>query len=92
MAAWQAALLPQLADTDLIRDLPRLEVPLILIQGRLDQVAPGAAAQRFFDAVSAPTKRLEWLEASAHTPQYDEPAKFRELLLDLRATRCPPRT
>jgi pimeloyl-ACP methyl ester carboxylesterase len=89
ITASQAALLPQLADTDLIRDLPRLDIPLMMIQGRLDQVAPGAAAQAFFDAVSAPTKRLEWFEGSAHTPQHDEPAKFRELLLDFTGTRQP---
>jgi pimeloyl-ACP methyl ester carboxylesterase len=85
----QAALLPQLADTDLIRGLPRLEVPIMMVQGRLDQVAPGAAAQSFFDSVSAPMKRLEWFEDSAHTPQLDEPTKFRELLLNFRAPRQP---
>jgi len=89
ITASQAALLPQLADTDLVRDLPRLDIPIIMIQGRLDQVTPGAPAQRFFDAVSAPMKRLEWFDESAHTPQHDEPTHLRELLLDFRATRQP---
>jgi len=71
ITASQAALLRQLADTDLIRDVPRLDIPLVMIQGRRDQVAPGPAAQRFFDAVSAPMKRLEWFDESAHTPQQD---------------------
>jgi pimeloyl-ACP methyl ester carboxylesterase len=39
----QATLLPQLASTDLVRTVPCLEVPVIMAQGRLDQVAPGAA-------------------------------------------------
>jgi pimeloyl-ACP methyl ester carboxylesterase len=86
MTASQAALLPELADTDLIHTLPRLDVPLIMVQGRLDHVAPGAAAQGFFDAVSAPVKRLEWFDDSAHTPQFDEPTRLRQLLLDLRTT------
>jgi pimeloyl-ACP methyl ester carboxylesterase len=86
MTASQAALLPELADTDLIHTLPRLDVPLIMVQGRLDQVAPGTAAQGFFDAVSAPVKRLEWFDDSAHTPQFDEPTRLRQLLLDLRTT------
>src|SRR5262249_15502403 len=37
----QTALLPQLASTDLVRTLPRVEVPIVLVQGRLDRVAPG---------------------------------------------------
>ena len=85
LTASQAALLPQLADTDLVHTLPRLEVPIVIAQGRLDQVAPGEPAQRFYDSVSAPGKRLVWFENSAHTPQYDEPAAFRDLLLSVRA-------
>ena len=81
----QAALLPLLAHTDLITTLPALEVPIILVQGRLDQVAPGAATQKFHDTLTAPSKQLIWFEHSAHTPQYDEPAKFRDVLLTLRA-------
>ena len=55
-----------------------------MIQGRHDQVAPGAAAQQFFDALSAPAKHLEWFDESAHTPHLDEPARFRELLMKIR--------
>ena len=81
----QAALLPLLASTDLVTTLPALDVPIILAQGRLDQVAPGAATQRFYDTLTAPSKQLIWFDHSAHTPQYDEPAKFRDVLLTLRA-------
>lgn len=81
----QAALLPELATTDLVHTIPRLDVPLILAQGRLDQVAPGQATQRFYDSVTAPSKQLVWFEKSAHTPQYDEPDKFRDLLIDVKS-------
>ncbi len=87
MTASQDALLPQLATTDLVRTVPRLGVPIVLAQGRLDQVAPGDAAQRFYDSITAPSKQLVWFEKSAHTPQYDEPAKFRELLIAVRASQ-----
>lgn len=86
VTASQAALLPLLASTDLVTTMPRLDVPIILVQGRLDQVAPGVAAQRFYDALAAPSKKLVWFEHSAHTPQYDEPARFRDVLLTLRAS------
>ena len=83
----QAALLPQLATTDLVRAIPRLDVPLVMAQGRLDQVAPGAAAQRFHDSLTAPGKQLVWFESSAHTPHLEEPAKFRDLLMNVRASQ-----
>jgi proline iminopeptidase len=67
--------------------VPHLNVPIVVAQGRLDRVAPGDAAQRFYDAVTAPDKQLVWFEESAHTPQYDEPAKFRDLLMTVRAPR-----
>ena len=57
---------------------PRLDVPLVMVQGRLDQVAPGEAAQRYFDTLEAPSKELVWFENSAHTPQFEEPEKFRD--------------
>jgi proline iminopeptidase len=81
----QAALLPELATLDLMRTLPRLDVPVVMVQGRLDQVAPGAAAERYANSLEAPSKQLVWFENSAHTPQLEEPAKFRELLMRVRA-------
>jgi pimeloyl-ACP methyl ester carboxylesterase len=80
-----AALLPELANTDLVRTLPHLKVPIVIAQGRLDQVAPPEPAQRFYTSLTAPTKQLVWFEKSAHTPQYDEPTKFRDLLMTVRA-------
>jgi pimeloyl-ACP methyl ester carboxylesterase len=83
--ASQAALLPELAVTDLVRSVPHLDVPVVLVQGRLDQVAPGAATQRFHDSLTAPRKRLVWFDESAHTPHLEEPERFRALLGELRA-------
>ena len=82
----QAALLPQLATTDLVHTIPRLDVPIVMAQGRLDQVAPGEATQRFHDSLTAPSKQLVWFEKSAHTPHLEEPAKFRDLLMTVRGS------
>jgi pimeloyl-ACP methyl ester carboxylesterase len=87
IGASQTALLPQLAAMDLVRTMPRLEVPIVMAQGRLDQVAPGEAAQRFHDSLTAPSKQLVWFESSAHTPHLEEPAKFRDLLMNVRASQ-----
>ena len=45
IGATQAALLSDLARMDLTRSVTRLEVPVVLVQGRLDQVAPGEATR-----------------------------------------------
>ncbi len=84
ISATQAALLPELATMDLARTVPRLDVPVVMVQGRHDQVAPGAAAQRYASSLQAPGKRLVWFDNSAHTPHLEEPGKFRDLLLGIR--------
>jgi pimeloyl-ACP methyl ester carboxylesterase len=84
IGATQAALLPDLASMDLTRSLPRLEVPVVMVQGRHDQVAPGGSAQQYASSLQAPGKQLIWFENSAHTPHLDEPAKFRDVVLGIR--------
>jgi pimeloyl-ACP methyl ester carboxylesterase len=68
-----------------VHTLPRLDVPVVMVQGRLDQVAPAAAAERYASSLEAPRKQLVWFENSAHTPHLEEPEKFRELLMRVRA-------
>ena len=87
ISASRAALLPELATTDLVRAIPRLDVPIVMAQGRLDQVAPGEAAQRFYDSLTVPSRQLAWFELSAHTPHLEESAKFRDLLMNVRASQ-----
>jgi proline iminopeptidase len=82
--ATQTALLPELASIDLAVTVPRMDVPVVVVQGRHDQVAPGAAAERYAHLLQAPSKRLVWFENSAHTPHLDEPGRYRDLLLGVR--------
>jgi len=81
----QTALLPEIATVDLVGTLPRIDVPVVMAQGRLDQVAPGDAAERYVSSLQAPSKELVWFEHSAHTPHLEEPDKFRGLLMRVRA-------
>jgi len=84
MGATQTALLTEIATMDLGRTLPSLDVPIVMVQGRRDQVAPGDVAEEYFASLTAPSKHLVWFEHSAHTPHLDEPAEFRDLLLRVR--------
>jgi pimeloyl-ACP methyl ester carboxylesterase len=83
ITATQSALLPELAALDLVATLPRLQVAVVMAQGRLDQVGPADAARRYLDSLQATSKQLVWFENSAHTPQLEEPKKFRELLMQV---------
>jgi pimeloyl-ACP methyl ester carboxylesterase len=87
ISSTQAALLSEIATVDLVHTLPHIDIPVVMAQGRLDQVAPGAAAERYFNCLKVPSKELEWFENSAHTPHLEEPAKFRDLLLRVRANQ-----
>ena len=81
----QDQLLPDLANLDLFQMLPRLDVPVFLLQGRHDYVAPPSSAEQYYQALQAPKgKQLMWFDESAHMPQYEEPGKFRETLLTIK--------
>jgi pimeloyl-ACP methyl ester carboxylesterase len=78
-------LLPDLADLDLFQMLPRLDVPVFLLQGRHDYVAPPTIAEQYYQTLHAPKgKQLIWFDESAHMPQYEEPGKFRQTLLTIK--------
>jgi pimeloyl-ACP methyl ester carboxylesterase len=81
----QDQLLPDLAHLDLFQMLPRLDVPVFLLQGRHDYVAPSATAEQYYQALEVPKgKQLIWFDESAHMPQYEEPCKFRQTLLTIK--------
>jgi len=81
----QDHLLPDLANLNLFQMLPRLDVPVCLLQGRHDYVAPSSIAEQYYQALQAPKgKQLIWFEESAHMPQYEEPGKFRKVLLTIK--------
>ena len=64
------------------RELPRVSVPLLVIQARHDRVVPPDNAQTIFDRVTSSDKRLIWLERGGHiaTEDYDKESVFRETL------------
>jgi pimeloyl-ACP methyl ester carboxylesterase len=81
----QDQLLPELGGLDLFRLLPRLAVPVFLLQGRHDKVAPVSSLERYYQTLQAPKgKQLIWFDESAHMPQQEEPAKFRETVLKIK--------
>jgi len=81
----QDHLLPDIANLNLLRMLPRIDVPVILLQGRHDYVAPVSILEAYYQALQAPKgKQIIWFDESAHMPQWEEPGKFRDTLLTIK--------
>ncbi|MGA4838253.1 proline iminopeptidase-family hydrolase [Streptomyces sp. G45] len=76
-----------LRDWSVIDGLPRIDVPTLILSGRHDEATP-VTVQPFQDLI--PGARWEIFEESSHSPHFEEPERFYEVLggfLDtLRAT------
>lgn len=58
-----------------LREIDRLEVPLLLFLGWHDHNVSSSVAAEWFEQVQAPSKRLVWFEQSAHEVMNEEPGK-----------------
>ena len=69
-------------ETNLFQQAPRIDVPVYFFLGRYDRVVTSEVAQRYFDALDAPRgKQIVWFEHSGHWPQFEEPEKYREMMI-----------
>jgi pimeloyl-ACP methyl ester carboxylesterase len=73
---------PQLVDLDLREEATTLDVPIYMVLGRWDVNAIPALAEEYFNMIDAPHKQLIWFEDSAHTPSWDEPQHFTEVMVN----------
>jgi len=92
LAGVYAQVYPQLADLDLITQAPQLDLPVYLIKGRWDINALNSLAETYFKQLEAPHKELIWFEESAHTPLWDEPAHFVDVMVNTVLTQTQPST
>lgn len=60
--------------------IKKLDVPVAVTQGRHDYNTPSALAKKWFDELEAPYKKWVWFEDSAHSPDQEEPDKWRAAL------------
>ena len=63
---------------DFMNTVKSLEVPVYLLLGRHDNNCVSSLAERWFEALQAPDKKLVWFENSAHSPQWEEPKLWNE--------------
>jgi pimeloyl-ACP methyl ester carboxylesterase len=73
---------PQLMRLNLFESVPQVAVPVLLVEGRHDQVVPSHLAAAYFEKLEAPSKELMWFENSAHMPDIEEADRFHALLIE----------
>lgn len=68
--------------------LPRVTVPTLYLQSRLDNRVPAAAAERHYAALGAPDKQIRWFTGSGHILSVDfEKDAVAEAVLEFFAAR-----
>jgi len=71
---------PELLTVNLFEQVPILDVPVFLMEGRQDWEVPAVLAAQYFDALHAPDKQLVWFEHSGHLPNTEQRDLFNEHL------------
>ncbi|MDP4152824.1 MAG: alpha/beta fold hydrolase [Bacillota bacterium] len=69
--------------TDLTKIVNSLDIPVYFFLGRHDFQIPSKVAEKYFQVLKAPLKKFVWFENSAHTPCFEEPEKFNDLLVNM---------
>jgi pimeloyl-ACP methyl ester carboxylesterase len=77
------AMWAEVSQLNLIELVPELQMPVFFLLGRNDRFVPPETSVTYFDALSAPAKKLVWFEHSGHEPFVDEPDKFNAALAEL---------
>lgn len=77
------AMWPEVSRLNLVDAVPELQVPVFFFLGRRDPWIPPEVSAGYFEALSAPSKKLVWFEKSGHEPFVDEPDKFNVSMLEL---------
>lgn len=65
-------LYPQLQQVDFRRDVPRLEVPVYILDGTAELAARRDLAREWFSTLEAPTKRMFTLDNAAHSVAFEQ--------------------
>lgn len=75
-----ATLYPQLQDIDFRRDVPRLEVPYVMVIGEHEARGRAELAEEWFTLLDAPAKERVVVAGAGHRPNFDEPAEFARIV------------
>lgn len=77
-----AILYPQLQGLDFRQDVPRLDVPLYVLDGEAELSARRDLALEWFEQLDAPIKRIYTFENSAHAPAFEHFEAFTDIMTE----------
>jgi len=80
----------EVSQLNLIELAPELLMPVFFLLGRNDRFVPPETSVAYFDALTAPSKKLVWFEHSGHEPFIDESRKFNAVINELVRPVVPP--
>lgn len=63
---------------DFMNTAKKLDVPVYLLLGHHDMNCVYTLAEKWFDELQSPDKKLIWFENSAHSPQWEESEKWND--------------
>jgi pimeloyl-ACP methyl ester carboxylesterase len=69
--------------TNLFTSVPEQQIPVYILQGVSDYETSYDVAKEYFDSLKAPFKKFYKFENSAHSPIFEEPAKFEMVLKEI---------
>jgi len=80
----------EIGDINLDKTYVNFDVPVFFLLGRHDNQTPTALSERYFEIISAPDKDLFYFEHSAHSPPWEEPALFADIMGSIIKPRLLP--
>ncbi len=75
-----AVVYPQLQDIDFRVDVPRLDVPIYVVNGEHEARGRAVLAEEWFELVDAPHKEWIAFDGAGHRAHFDQPARFADLM------------
>ncbi len=83
---WNMELLwREFCQVNLVREVPAVDVPVCFIAGAHDRITSPELARTYLDALRAPHKEYVLFDRSGHVACFEEPRRFFEVMLDVKA-------
>jgi pimeloyl-ACP methyl ester carboxylesterase len=67
---------------NLFDEIKKVDIPIYYLIGKMDYTTPFELVQEYFDFIQAPYKEIIWFEKSSHSPIFEEPEKFNDILIN----------
>ena len=70
--------------TNLNESVPQIDIPVYFFMGRYDYITSADIVEKYVERLNAPKgKNLIWFEKSGHEPYFQEPEKFRDIMINI---------